>query len=76
MQKLNITEKQFPKFVEKNRQRAKEYYESRNEDPEYEELLNKKAKHYQESTKAKIDTEKIKEYYENYIYNKKLKEVV
>ena len=61
LQKLNITEKQFPKFVEKNRQRAKEYYESRNDDPEYEKLLNNKAKHYQELNKVKIDKEKMKE---------------
>ena len=45
-------------------------------DPEYKELLNNKSKMYQELNKDKIDTEKIKEYYKNYYFNKTGKEVV
>ena len=45
-------------------------------DPEYKELLNNKSKQYQELNKVKIDKEKMKEYYKNYYFNNKVKEVV
>jgi len=74
--KYYLKQKQDPEFIEKNRKRAKEYYDSKKNDPEYKELLNIKSKMYQELNKEKIDKEKAKEYYKNYYFNKKVKEVV
>jgi hypothetical protein len=74
--KYYLKQKQDPEFIEKNRKRAKEYYDSKKNDPEYKELLNIKSKMYQELNKEKIDKEKKKEYYKNYYFNKKVKEVV
>lgn len=63
--------KQEPEFIEASRQRAKEYYEIKKNDPEYKEHYKNYSKEY-----YKINSEKTKEYYKNYNYNKKIKEVV
>jgi hypothetical protein len=57
-------------FVEAARIRSRKYYETRKDEPEYKEHSRQYAKEY-----YKANNEKTKEYYKNYHYNKKLKDV-
>jgi hypothetical protein len=57
-------------FIEAGRIRSRKYYEERKDDLEYKEHTRQYAKEY-----YKANNEKTKEYYKNYNYNKKLKEV-
>jgi hypothetical protein len=62
--------KQDLEFIEAARERSRKYYDTRKDDPEYKEHCKQYAKEY-----YKINNEKTKEYYKNYYYNKKLKDV-
>jgi hypothetical protein len=62
--------KQDFEFIEAARERSRKYYDTRKDDPEYKEHCKQYAKEY-----YKINNEKTKEYYKNYYYNKKLKDV-
>lgn len=57
-------------FIEAGRLRSRKYYEERKDDPEYKEHTKQYSKEY-----YKANSEKTKEYYKNYHYNKKLKDV-